>query len=395
MKNIPGGEGCIFSFLASVTRDLPRDSSPFPSYSCALFCTSLYRSKTQLFYFQAVSHSASKNALHGVREEMPIPYSRLVPSEVEGSPSPLFSRRLEAVALHVLVSHAPDGPARSGEQELLDGHTANIDSEKFGDVVKAVDEIGVQKKNDQEQDKIQSRETQCADEHRGDQVGAQNRNDNRANRKSNDAVVDGLVLVPELQRDKNHDEDNERREMPFVRHLAKPGEPLFQKDLGHNRSDASHGRGPKEILDAHSYLLVEIKERRRRPILGNEQNTSQRQGRGDQRTPANLRAVILSQKVASQPGCVEDERADEIRVVIVLHGLPPAGECPRVYATIPREVQVIYAHPGKVSGSVGALRECAGDRLIPGSQRTKARLRRTIRFSARSSAKWRPRGWRE
>src|SRR5437667_12497103 len=64
MKNRPGGGGCISSFLQSFTRHVPRDSTPFPLYSCALSCRFLHQLKTQPFYFQAIPHSFAKT--HGV-----------------------------------------------------------------------------------------------------------------------------------------------------------------------------------------------------------------------------------------------------------------------------------------------------------------------------------------
>ena len=236
------------------------------------------------------------------------------------------SPRLKPVALDVLVGDAPNGAAGSGEEKFFDGDAQNVNSKEMRDVVIALDEFGIQPENDQEQDKIQSGERQHADEHGGDQIGAENGNDQRANRKSDDAVVDGLVRMPEFESEKNRDDDHEWREVPLARCLAKLGEPLLQGDFRDHASDASDGGGPEKIFDAHFDFLVEVKERRRSPILWNKKNAGQRQGRGNERAPANLGAVILSQKVAGQPGSVKDERADEIRIVIIRHGNPPAGE---------------------------------------------------------------------
>src|SRR5207249_10607386 len=66
MKNRPGGGGCISSFLQSFTRHVPRDSTPFPLYSCALSCRFLHQLKTQPFYFQAIPHSFAKTPGGGV-----------------------------------------------------------------------------------------------------------------------------------------------------------------------------------------------------------------------------------------------------------------------------------------------------------------------------------------
>src|ERR1700731_483606 len=44
---------------------IPCSLSPFFSISCALFRTFLHSPKTQLFYFQAIPHSASKNTTTG------------------------------------------------------------------------------------------------------------------------------------------------------------------------------------------------------------------------------------------------------------------------------------------------------------------------------------------
>jgi|SRR6267143_3168925 len=47
------------------THHTPFYSSAFFSHSCALSCTFLHPPKTQLFCFQAIPHSASKNATTG------------------------------------------------------------------------------------------------------------------------------------------------------------------------------------------------------------------------------------------------------------------------------------------------------------------------------------------
>src|SRR5258708_8428267 len=69
----------------------------------------------------------------------------------------------------------------------------NIDSEKIRDVVIAVDEVGEEGEKNKKRRKIQNGETECADKHRGDQVGPEIRNQQGAEREGNDRVVDGLA----------------------------------------------------------------------------------------------------------------------------------------------------------------------------------------------------------
>src|SRR6267378_4967232 len=52
---------------------IPCFLSPLFSIPCALFCTFLHSPKTQLFYFQAIPHSASKNTTTRVGEEDKLP----------------------------------------------------------------------------------------------------------------------------------------------------------------------------------------------------------------------------------------------------------------------------------------------------------------------------------
>src|SRR5260370_23579988 len=111
----------------------------------------------------------------------------------------LSGRGLEAIALDIFIGHAPDRPSGSGEEQLLDGHSGNIDSKKIGDVVIALNEAGVQGEKNQKQSKIQSRETERADEHGGNQVGAEIGNHKGSNRKGDDSVIDGLARMPKLK----------------------------------------------------------------------------------------------------------------------------------------------------------------------------------------------------
>src|SRR5260370_21002819 len=127
--------------------------------------------------------------------------------------------------------------------------------------------------------------------------------------------------MPELQGEKDHDNGSERREVSFARRLSNHGKSCFQEERSYDRSNASNSRRPEEIFNAHSYFLVEVKERRRRPILRNKENAGKRHGSGDQRAPADLGAVFLSTKVAGQPGCAEDKHAYYIRVMIGLHSV--------------------------------------------------------------------------
>ena len=62
--------GCVPLFPTCQHSNLPMFQrvsklSPLFSHSCALFCTFLHSPKTQLFYFQAIPHSASKNTTTG------------------------------------------------------------------------------------------------------------------------------------------------------------------------------------------------------------------------------------------------------------------------------------------------------------------------------------------
>ncbi len=61
--------------------------------------------------------------------------------------------------------------------------------------------------------------------------------------------------------------------------------------------------------------MVEVKERRGRPILRNKQKACQRHWRGDERAPADLRSVLLSKKVAGHPGLPQNEYPDEIPIM--------------------------------------------------------------------------------
>jgi len=129
--------------------------SPLLPVASALFCRFLHRQKTQLFCFQAIPHSLPKTtgvggdgiypvgvAIHPCSKSFDCntyePPRKCCKQKTYGlaksfscntykkaggpyPPLPLFLRirGLEAVTLHVLVSHAPDGPARPGERELF------------------------------------------------------------------------------------------------------------------------------------------------------------------------------------------------------------------------------------------------------------------------------------
>src|SRR5260370_13960620 len=97
--------------------------------------------------------------------------------ETSGS---LRGRGLEAIAWAIFIGNAPDGSSGSGEEQFLDGDSGNIDSKKIRDVVIALNEAGVQEEKNQKQSKIQSGETERADEHGGNQVGAEKGNHNRS-----------------------------------------------------------------------------------------------------------------------------------------------------------------------------------------------------------------------
>ena len=57
------------------------------------------------------------------------------------------SSSFKAIAVHVLIGDAPDRAARRGKQEFLDGHPVNVDPEKIRTIVKTLDEVRVQKKD--------------------------------------------------------------------------------------------------------------------------------------------------------------------------------------------------------------------------------------------------------
>ena len=78
----------------------------------------------------------------------------------------------EAVALDVFVGHAPDGATGGGEEEFFDGDAEEVDAEEIGDVVEAVDEIGVEEEDAEKEEKIEESETDGADEHECDQIAA-------------------------------------------------------------------------------------------------------------------------------------------------------------------------------------------------------------------------------
>jgi hypothetical protein len=60
----------------------------------------------------------------------------------------------EAVALDVFVGDAPDGASGCGEEEFFNGDAEDVDAEEIGDVVEAMNEIGIEEEKAEEQEKV-------------------------------------------------------------------------------------------------------------------------------------------------------------------------------------------------------------------------------------------------
>jgi hypothetical protein len=60
----------------------------------------------------------------------------------------------EAVALHVFVGDAPDGASGCGKEKFFNGDAEDVDAEEIGDVVEAMNEIGIEEEKAEEQEKV-------------------------------------------------------------------------------------------------------------------------------------------------------------------------------------------------------------------------------------------------
>src|SRR5208282_5942494 len=189
-----------------------------------------------------------------------------------------------------------------------------------------MNEIGVEKQKTFEKEKIEGGKTQGAGKHQRDEVAAEESDHYGADGEGDDSVVHGFVGMPEFQRDKKHDNDGERRVVAFAGLAAHRGEFFLEKEFANHACDAAHGGGPQKIFDADADFLVEIEERRRKPVLRNEQNAGERHRRGDESAPADLGAVVFSKDGTDNPGCPKNEHSDEIGIVIARQRRPPAGE---------------------------------------------------------------------
>jgi hypothetical protein len=123
-------------------------------------------------------------------------------------------------------------------------------------------------------------------------------------------------MKPEIKHDKKDHDENERRVVPFVPRLSYRSKPVFQIDLTDDRSDTSNRRRPEEILDSYADFLVEVEQRRRCPILRDKEKARERQRRRDERAPADLRPVGLTNDGADDPSYPENKDTDEVGVVI-------------------------------------------------------------------------------
>ncbi len=72
-----------------------------------------------------------------------------------------------------LVGDAKDGAAGRGKEKLFYRDAKDIDPKEMGDVVEAMNELGVEEENAEEQEKVQSGEAERTDEHGRDEVTAE------------------------------------------------------------------------------------------------------------------------------------------------------------------------------------------------------------------------------
>lgn len=225
----------------------------------------------------------------------------------------------ETVALDVFVRDAPDGAAGGGEEEFFNGDTEEVDAEEIGDVVEAVDEIGVEEENAEEEEKIEESETGGAGEHQRDEVAAKVGDDDGADGKGDDGVDHGFVRMPKLEADEEDNDKNERSVVAFARLAAQRGECFFEQKLADHAGDAADSSGPEKIFDADADFLVEVEERWGRPILRDEEDAGEGHRRGDERAPADFGAIVFSKDRAEYPRGPKDERANEVGIVIARH----------------------------------------------------------------------------
>jgi hypothetical protein len=167
----------------------------------------------------------------------------------------------------VLISDAPDGASTCGKQELLGGHPDNVNSQEIPKVVITLNELRVQEEDKEEQDKIQNSKNHCTGQHRRDQVAPEITKHKAAKREGNDRGVHCFPMKPEIKCDKNDDDKNKRCVVAFGPRLSYRCKFFFQRDLTHNRSNATNRSCPKKILDFHCDSLIEVEQRSRGPML--------------------------------------------------------------------------------------------------------------------------------
>src|SRR5580704_8593852 len=132
--------------------------------------------------------------------------------------------------------------------------------------------------------------------------------------------------MPQLENEKKYADHHKRRIVNLAMSPARLRKPFFQNVFTKYRSDASDGACPEKIFDAHMKSRVEIEERRRPPILRNEEKTRERERRRNNRAPNHLRPIRLADPKADDPRSRKDHRADEIRVVVARHRSHPCDD---------------------------------------------------------------------
>ena len=100
--------------------------------------------------------------------------------------------------MDVFVGDAPDGASGCGEEEFFNGDAEDVDAEEIGDVVEAMNEIGIEEEKAEEQEKVQGGETQGADEHGWNEVATEESDHYGACGEGDDGVVHGFVWMPKL-----------------------------------------------------------------------------------------------------------------------------------------------------------------------------------------------------
>src|SRR5580700_10339506 len=98
--------------------------------------------------------------------------------------------------------------------------------------------------------------------------------------------------MPKLEGDEEGNDKHERRVVAFAWLAAQRGERFFEQKFTDDAGDAADGGGPEKVFDADADPLVEVEQRRGRPILRDEEDAGEGHGRGDEGAPADLGAIV-------------------------------------------------------------------------------------------------------